>query len=143
MMLEKSRAGNMGGAGKGCFRKILALIAVCSRHQSLVAAVDGSVRIQFEQYRLPTSLVSLLALIELHPNGVPWRMRWSALTALPRPRRNCRREHSLATASFAAPHVGVSSMNGPTSPFNFLEFPTDIVLLVVLWRVRYKLGFFA
>ncbi len=24
--------------------------------------------------------------------------------------------------------------------FNFLEFPTDIVLLVVLWRVRYKLS---
>src|SRR5919199_3492341 len=24
------------------------------------------------------------------------------------------------------------------SPFNYLEFPTDIVLLVVLWRVRYK-----
>src|SRR6476646_4150921 len=26
------------------------------------------------------------------------------------------------------------------SPFNYLEFPTDIVLLVVLWRVRYKLS---
>src|ERR687893_1401656 len=26
------------------------------------------------------------------------------------------------------------------TPFNFLEFPTDIVLLVVLWRVRYKLS---
>ena len=26
------------------------------------------------------------------------------------------------------------------SPFNFLEFPTDIVLLVVMWRVRYKLS---
>lgn len=26
------------------------------------------------------------------------------------------------------------------SQFNFLEFPTDIVLLVVLWRVRYKLS---
>ena len=26
------------------------------------------------------------------------------------------------------------------SPFNFLEFPTDIVLLVVLWRLRYKLS---
>jgi putative transposase len=25
-------------------------------------------------------------------------------------------------------------------PFNFLEFPTDIVLLVVLWRLRYKLS---
>lgn len=24
--------------------------------------------------------------------------------------------------------------------FNYLEFPTDIVLLVVLWRLRYKLS---
>ncbi len=26
------------------------------------------------------------------------------------------------------------------TPFNYLEYPTDIVLLVVLWRVRYKLS---
>src|SRR5207237_1338725 len=26
------------------------------------------------------------------------------------------------------------------TPFNHLEFPTDIVLLVVLWRLRYKLS---
>src|SRR2546425_10871806 len=25
------------------------------------------------------------------------------------------------------------------TPFNFLEYPTDIVLLVVVWRGRYKL----
>ncbi len=25
------------------------------------------------------------------------------------------------------------------TPFNFLEYPTDIVLLVVLWRLRYRL----
>jgi putative transposase len=25
------------------------------------------------------------------------------------------------------------------TPFNFLEYPTEIVLLVVLWRLRYKL----
>jgi len=25
-------------------------------------------------------------------------------------------------------------------PFNFLEYPTDIVLLVVLWRLRYTLS---
>ena len=28
-----------------------------------------------------------------------------------------------------------------SSPFNDLQFPTDIVLLAVLWRLRYKLGF--
>ncbi len=26
------------------------------------------------------------------------------------------------------------------TPFNYLEFPTDVILLVVLWRVRYKLS---
>ncbi len=26
------------------------------------------------------------------------------------------------------------------TPYNYLEFPTDIVLLVVLWRLRYKLS---
>ena len=26
------------------------------------------------------------------------------------------------------------------TPFNKLQFPTDIVLLAVLWRLRYKLG---
>lgn len=26
------------------------------------------------------------------------------------------------------------------TPFNFLEYPTDIVRLVVLWRLRYKLS---
>src|ERR1700680_114729 len=26
------------------------------------------------------------------------------------------------------------------TPFNYLEFPTDIVLLVVVWRLRYKLS---
>ena len=27
------------------------------------------------------------------------------------------------------------------SPFIDLQFPTDVVLLAVLWRLRYKLGF--
>ncbi|NQW16460.1 MAG: IS6 family transposase, partial [Chloroflexi bacterium] len=27
------------------------------------------------------------------------------------------------------------------TPFNDLQFPTDVVLLAVLWRLRYKLGF--
>ena len=27
------------------------------------------------------------------------------------------------------------------TPFNDLQYPTDIVLLAVLWRLRYKLGF--
>jgi transposase-like protein len=31
-------------------------------------------------------------------------------------------------------------MNATSTPFDFLEYPTDIVLLVVLWRLRYKLS---
>src|SRR5438477_1594380 len=31
-------------------------------------------------------------------------------------------------------------MNATSTPFNYLEFPTDIVLLAVLWRLRYKLS---
>jgi putative transposase len=27
-----------------------------------------------------------------------------------------------------------------STPFNYLEYPSDIVLLVVLWRLRYKLS---
>ena len=27
------------------------------------------------------------------------------------------------------------------TPYNDLQFPTDVVLLAVLWRLRYKLGF--
>ena len=27
------------------------------------------------------------------------------------------------------------------TPFNDLQFPTDIILLAVLWRLRYKLSF--
>jgi transposase-like protein len=31
--------------------------------------------------------------------------------------------------------------NGRTgTPFNFLEYPTEVVLLVILWRLRYKLS---
>ncbi len=38
--------------------------------------------------------------------------------------RSCRRRFNERTAT----------------PFNDLQYPTDIVLLTVLWRLRYKLG---
>jgi transposase-like protein len=41
--------------------------------------------------------------------------------------------------SFAQP-ADVPSMNDTSTPFNYLEVPTDVVLLVVLWRLRYKLS---
>ena len=34
-----------------------------------------------------------------------------------------------------------SSTSGPARPSTILQYPTDIVLLAVLWRLRYKLGF--
>ena len=61
--------------------------------------------------------------------------------------------HCTATTTTALPkrtHLGYRSfrcsacrrqVNERTgTPFNDLEFPTDIVLLVVLWRLRYKLS---
>src|SRR5205814_4218596 len=49
-------------------------------------------------------------------------------------RRVLFRSHSSALA------VTVASMNETSTPFNSLEFPTDIVLLAVVWRLRYKLS---
>jgi putative transposase len=38
-------------------------------------------------------------------------------------------------------HAGQRSFNERTAtPFNHLQYPTDLVLLVVLWRLRYKLS---
>ncbi len=37
-------------------------------------------------------------------------------------------------------HCGSKFNERTGTPFNFLEFPTDIVLLVVRWRLRYKLS---
>lgn len=31
-------------------------------------------------------------------------------------------------------------MNATSTPFKYLEYPTDIVLLTILWRLRYKLS---
>src|SRR6476661_8389676 len=38
---------------------------------------------------------------------------------------------------FACKHLFNERTN---TPFNYLEYPTDIVLLVVVWRLRYKLS---
>lgn len=36
--------------------------------------------------------------------------------------------------------ANVSLMNETSTPFNSLEYPTEIVLLVVLWRLRHTLS---
>src|SRR5919206_1031722 len=53
------------------------------------------------------------------------------------------RQHKTTTLGYqsfrcAARRRCFNERTGP--PFNFLEYPTDIVLLVVLWRLRYKLS---
>lgn len=46
----------------------------------------------------------------------------------------------MTIAPSAAYGVDASSTSVPAPPYNHLQFPTDIVLLVVMWRLRYKLS---
>ena len=45
----------------------------------------------------------------------------------------------LGYRTFSCQHCHRSFNERTGTPFNDLEYPTDIVLLVVLWRLRYKL----
>ena len=46
----------------------------------------------------------------------------------------------LGYATFFCPHCQCTFNERTGTPFNYLEFPTDVVLLVVVWRLRYKLS---
>jgi len=46
----------------------------------------------------------------------------------------------LGYTTFFCPHCCCTFNERTGTPFNFLEFPTDVVLLAVLWRLRYKLS---
>jgi len=46
----------------------------------------------------------------------------------------------LGYTTFFCPHCRCTFNERTGTPFNYLEFPTDIVLLAVLWRLRYKLS---
>ena len=46
----------------------------------------------------------------------------------------------LGYATFFCPTCRHIFNERTNTPFNFLEYPTDLVLLVVLWRLRYKLS---
>jgi putative transposase len=46
----------------------------------------------------------------------------------------------LGYATFFCPQCGSTFNERTCTPFNSLEFPTDVVLLAVLWRLRYKLS---
>src|SRR3954464_12198558 len=47
---------------------------------------------------------------------------------------------SLGYATFSCQGCGRTFNERTGTAFNYLQFPTDIVLLVVLWRIRYKLS---
>ena len=46
----------------------------------------------------------------------------------------------LGYTTFFCPHCRCTFNERTGTPFNYLEFPTDIVLLAVMWRLRYKLS---
>ena len=48
---------------------------------------------------------------------------------------------SLGYRAFCCQDCGRRFNECSGTPFNDLQFPTDIALLAVLWRLRYKLGF--
>ena len=51
------------------------------------------------------------------------------------------RRTSLGYRTFACRACGSLFNERTGTGFNNLQYPTDIVLLTVLWRLRYKLGF--
>jgi putative transposase len=46
----------------------------------------------------------------------------------------------LGYATFFCLHCRCTFNERTGTPFNYLEFPTDIVLLAVVWRLRYTLS---
>jgi putative transposase len=52
-----------------------------------------------------------------------------------------KRRTSLGYRTFHYRDCGRRFNERSGTPFNDLQFPTDIVLLSVLWHLRYKLGF--
>jgi putative transposase len=52
-----------------------------------------------------------------------------------------RQRTALGYACFTCRSCGRRFNERTQTPFNDLQFPTDVVLLAVLWRLRYKLGF--
>ena len=55
--------------------------------------------------------------------------------------RRRRRRTSLGYRTFACQACRRVFNERTGTPFNDLQHPTDIVLLAVLWRLRYKLSF--
>ena len=58
--------------------------------------------------------------------------------AIPTPKKRAKKT-KLGYATFFCPQCKHIFNERTGTPFNCLEFPTDVVLLVVLWRLRYTL----
>jgi putative transposase len=54
--------------------------------------------------------------------------------------RPCAKKTKLGYAIFFCSQCRSTFNERTGTPFNYLEVPTDIVLLVVFWRLRYKLS---
>src|SRR5256885_11855874 len=54
--------------------------------------------------------------------------------------KKCAKKTKLGDATFFCSQCHHIFHERTGTPFNYLEFPTDIVFLVVLWRLRYKLS---
>ncbi len=51
-----------------------------------------------------------------------------------------RKQRLAIGRSSVAQLASASSTSGLGTPFHFLAYPTDVVFLAVLWRLRYKLS---
>ncbi len=49
------------------------------------------------------------------------------------------RRTALSSPTFRCRACGRLCNERTGTPYNYLQYPTDVVLLVVLWRLRYKL----
>jgi putative transposase len=56
------------------------------------------------------------------------------------PPKNEPRKPRWAIGRSVAQSADAASMNATGMAFNYLEYPTDSVLQVVFWRLRYKLS---
>ena len=77
-------------------------------------------------------------LLKRELNKERWLMNCPSCAA-PTTRKRLKKT-KLGYTTFFCPHCRCTFNERTGTPFNSLEFPTDIVLLAVMWRLRYKLS---
>ena len=76
--------------------------------------------------------------LKIKLNEERWLMNCPHCAAITTRKRT--KKTKLGYTTFFCPHCHCTFNERTGTPFNSLEFPTDIVLLAVLWRLRYKLS---